>query len=119
MNPILEEIEKMRDMTINTLDALRANILSIRANILSNFGRIDELVMRGDSDIMPKGYCGAQEAARYMDMPLGTLRQMVSKGKIKYYKPTGGRVYFRYSDLDEFMEGKKEEQQSNEMRGLI
>ena len=112
MNPILEEIEKMRDMTIHTLDALRANILS-------NFGRIAELVMRGDSDIMPKGYCGAQEAAKYMNMPLGTLRQMVSKGKIKFYKPTGGKVYFRYSDLDEFMEGKKEEQQSNEMRGLI
>ena len=119
MNPILEEIEKMRDMTIHTLDALRANILSIRANILSNFGRIAELIMRGDSDIMPKGYCGAQEAAKYMNMPLGTLRQMVSKGKIKFYKPTGGKVYFRYSDLDEFMEGKKEEQQSNEMRGLI
>lgn len=112
MNPILEEIEKMRDMTIHTLDALRANILS-------NFGRIAELVMRGDSDIMPKGYCGAQEAAKYMNMPLGTLRQMVSKKKIKFYKPTGGKVYFRYSDLDAFMEGKKEEQQSNEMRGLI
>ena len=111
MNPILEEIEKMRDMAIHTLDALRANILS-------NFGRIAELVMRGDSDIMPKGYCGAQEAAKYMNMPLGTLRQMVSKGKIKFYKPTGGKVYFRYSDLDAFMEGKKEEQQSNEMRGL-
>ena len=112
MNPILEEIEKMRDMTIHTLDALRANILS-------NFGRIVELVMRGESEIPPKGYCGAQEAARYMNMPLGTLRQMVSKGKIKFYKPTGGKVYFRYSDLDAFMEGKKEEQQSNEMRGLI
>ena len=110
MNPILEEIEKMRDMTIHTLDALRANILS-------NFGRIAELVMRGDSDIMPKGYCGAQEAAKYMNMPLGTLRQMVSKGIIKFYKPTGGKVYFRYSDLDAFMEGKKE-QQFNEMRGL-
>ena len=110
MNPILEEIEKMRDMAIHTLD-------SFRANILSNFGRIAELVMRGDSDIMPKGYCGAQEAAKYMNMPLGTLRQMVSKGKIKFYKPTGGKVYFRYSDLDEFMEGKKE-QQFNEMRGL-
>jgi len=110
MNPILEEIEKMRDMTIHTLDALRANILS-------NFGRIAELVMRGDSDIMPKGYCGAQEAARYMNMPLGTLRQMVSKGKIKFYKPTGGKVYFRYSDLDAFMEGKQEEQ-FNEIRGL-
>ncbi len=61
----------------------------------------------------------AQEAAKYMNMPLGTLRQMVSKGKIKFYKPTGGKVYFRYSDLDAFMEGKKEEQQSNEMRGLI
>ena len=118
MNPILEEIEKMRDMTINTLDALRANILSIRANILSNFGRIDELVMRGDSDIMPKGYCGAQEAARYMDMPLGTLRQMVSKGKIKFYKPTGGKVYFRYSDLDEFMEGKKEQEKPEGIRGI-
>ena len=111
MNPILEEIEKMRDMAIHTLDALRANILS-------NFGRIAELVMRGDSDIMPKGYCGAQEAARYMNMPLGTLRQMVSKGKIKFYKPTGGKVYFRYSDLDAFMEGKQEEQKPNEMRGL-
>jgi excisionase family DNA binding protein len=111
MNPILEEIEKMRDMTIHTLDALRANILS-------NFGRIAELVMRGDSDIMPKGYCGAQEASRYMDMPLGTLRQMVSKGKIKYYKPTGGRVYFRYSDLDEFMEGKKEQEKPEGIRGI-
>ena len=110
MNPILEEIEKMRDMAIHTLDALRANILS-------NFGRIAELVMRGDSDIMPKGYCGAQEAAKYMNMPLGTLRQMVSKGKIKFYKPTGGKVYFRYSDLDAFMEGKQEEQ-FNEIRGL-
>ena len=110
MNPILEEIEKMRDMTIHTLDALRANILS-------NFGRIAELVMRGDSDIMPKGYCGAQEAAKYMNMPLGTLRQMVSKGKIKFYKPTGGKVYFRYSDLDACMEGKQEEQ-FNEIRGL-
>jgi excisionase family DNA binding protein len=111
MNPILEEIEKMRYRTIHTLDALRANVLS-------SFERIEELVMRGESEIPPKGYCGAQEAARYMNMPLGTLRQMVSKGKIKYYKPTGGRVYFRYSDLDAFMEGKQEEQQSNEMRGL-
>ena len=112
MNPILEEIEKMRDMTIHTLDALRANILS-------NFGRIAELVMRGESEIPTRGYCGAQEAARYMNMPLGTLRQMVSKGKIKFYKPTGGKVYFRYSDLDAFMEGKQEEQKPNEMRGLI
>ena len=111
MNPILEEIEKMRDMTIHTLDALRANILS-------NFGRIAELVMRGDSDIMPKGYCGAQEAAKYMNMPLGTLRQMVSKGKIKFYKPTGGKVYFRYSDLDEFMEGKKEQEKPEGIRGI-
>ena len=54
-----------------------------------------------------------------MNMPLGTLRQMVSKGKIKFYKPTGGKVYFRYSDLDAFMEGKQEEQKPNEMRGLI
>ena len=100
MNPILKKKKKMRDMTIHTLD-------SFRANVLSSFGRIVELVMRGESEIPPKGYCGAQEASRYMDMPLGTLRQMVSKGKIKYYKPTGGRVYFRYSDLDEFMEGKK------------
>ena len=112
MNPILEEIEKMRDMAIHTLDALRANILS-------SFGRIAELVVRGESEIPARGYCGAQEAARYMNMPLGTLRQMVSKGKIKYYKPTGGRVYFRYSDLDAFMEGKQEEQKPNEMRGLI
>jgi len=111
MNPILEEIEKMRYRTIHTLD-------TFRANVLSSFERIEELVMRGESEIPPKGYCGAQEAAKYMNMPLGTLRQMVSKGKIKFYKPTGGKVYFRYSDLDAFMEGKQEEQQSNEMRGL-
>ena len=111
MNPILEEIEKMRYRTIHTLDALRANILS-------SFERIEELVMRGESEIPPKGYCGAQEAARYMNMPLGTLRQMVSKGKIKFYKPTGGKVYFRYSDLDEFMEGKKEQEKPEGIRGI-
>ena len=100
MNPILEEIEKMRDMTIHTLD-------TFRANVLSSFERIEELVMRGESEIPPKGYCGAQEAAKYMNMPLGTLRQMVSKGKIKFYKPTGGKVYFRYSDLDALWKGSK------------
>ena len=112
MNPIIEEIEKMRGTIINTLD-------SCRDNILSSFGWIAELVMRGDVEESPRGYCGAQEAAKYMSMPLGTLRQMVSKGRIKFYKPTGGKVYFRYSDLDAFMEGKQEEQKPNEMRGLI
>lgn len=112
MNQIIVELTELTNTTIKTIDAFRANIYS-------SLKIITELVMRGESEIPTRGYCGAQEAARYMNMPLGTLRQMVSKGKIKFYKPTGGKVYFRYSDLDAFMEGKQEEQKPNEMRGLI
>jgi len=111
MNQIIVELTELTNTTIKTIDAFRANIYS-------SLKRIMEIVMRGESEIPKRGYCGAQEASRYMDMPLGTLRQMVSKGKIKYYKPTGGRVYFRYSDLDEFMEGKKEQEKPEGIRGI-
>lgn len=50
------------------------------------------------------GYLDYDAAAKYLSMPLGSLQQIVSKGDIRVYKPTGKKVYFKKADLDEFME---------------
>ena len=53
--------------------------------------------------MLSKGYMSIPAAAEYMDIPVGTLRQYVSKNMLRYYKPSGGRVFFKRQDLDEFM----------------
>jgi len=59
-------------------------------------------------EMSAKGYLNTTSAAEYLDIPIGTLRQHISKNAIRHYKPTGGSVYFKRADLDEFM-----------MRGVI
>lgn len=53
--------------------------------------------------MLSQGYMSIPAAAEYMDIPVGTLRQYVSKNMLRYYKPSGGRVFFKRQDLDEFM----------------
>ena len=45
-----------------------------------------------------------KEAAQYLHPKPSYLYQLVSKGRITYSKPNGGRVLFRRSDLDRFVE---------------
>lgn len=54
-------------------------------------------------EMSAKGYFSVPAAAEFLDMPVATLRRNISENRIRYYKPTGGSIYFKRSDLDEFM----------------
>ena len=47
-----------------------------------------------------------EEAAKYLNVKKSTVYRMTSQHRIKFYKPTGKRVYFDKADLDEWMKSK-------------
>ena len=49
----------------------------------------------------------SQEAAEFLSLSLQTVYNYVNKRKIPCYKPSGGRVYFRRSELEEWAYSKK------------
>lgn len=44
-----------------------------------------------------------QEAIQYLDISSASLYKMTSESKITFYKPNGGKLYFRKVDLDNWM----------------
>ena len=44
-----------------------------------------------------------REALLYLDLSESSLYKMVSESKINYFKPNGGKLYFKKSDLDNWM----------------
>ncbi|MDF0719997.1 helix-turn-helix domain-containing protein [Kaistella sp. PBT33-4] len=44
-----------------------------------------------------------QEALQYLDISSASLYKMTSESKITFYKPNGGKLYFRKVDLDNWM----------------
>jgi putative excisionase len=43
------------------------------------------------------------EACKYMRISKSTLYKMTMNREIVFYKPTGGRIYFKKEDLDAFL----------------
>jgi excisionase family DNA binding protein len=43
------------------------------------------------------------EAASYLKRSVRGLYQLMSRGRVSYTRPAGGRAYFRQSDLDAFL----------------
>lgn len=44
-----------------------------------------------------------QEAIQYLDLSESSLYKLTSDSKITFHKPNGGKLYFRKSDLDNWM----------------
>ncbi len=44
-----------------------------------------------------------KEAMSYLDVSKSFLYKLTSKKEIKFSKPNGGKVYFKKTDLDEWM----------------
>lgn len=45
----------------------------------------------------------SHEAALYLRCSLGHVYRLVHQGKLSYYKPTGGRLWFYADELDAFI----------------
>ena len=52
---------------------------------------------------MTKDIMNAAEAANYLSMTKGLLYKLTSTHRIPYYKPMGKRIFFKASELDEWV----------------
>ena len=52
---------------------------------------------------MEKQILGSKEAAAYLDISLHQLYKLTSAGKLPTYSPTGGKIYFLKSDIEDWV----------------
>lgn len=50
-----------------------------------------------------KDILSSKEAAQYLDLSESSLYKLTSESKITFHKPNGGKLYFKKSDLDNWM----------------
>jgi excisionase family DNA binding protein len=92
--------QRVKHVGVSAKEAIK----SLLENLDDLLYEIERNLDKSEQDQMVKnGYLGTAAAAEYLDIPLGTLRQYVSRNTIRYYKPTGKNVYFKRQDLDDFM----------------
>lgn len=54
--------------------------------------------MNTDNDIL-----NASKAAEFLSMTKGLLYKLTSQHRLPYYKPCGKRIFFRKSELDQWL----------------
>jgi len=62
--------------------------------------------LEADSSSLTKEWFDSREAAAYLCLPLGSLRNMTSNGQIPFYK-LGSRNRYRISDLRNYLLAQK------------
>lgn len=68
--------------------------------------------------ISKKEILSFSEALIYLDVSKSFLYKLTSKKQIKFYKPNGGKIYFKKNILDEWMQ-RNESETIDELRGRI
>lgn len=58
-------------------------------------------------DMIEKEFLTTKEAAAYLGMALSYLYKMTSKKSIPFYTPTGKKIYFKKSELDDWMNSSR------------
>ena len=68
-------------------------------------------------DMIEKEFLTTKETAAYLGMALSYLYKLTSKKSIPFYTPTGKKIYFKKSELDEWMNrGRVATNEENESR---
>lgn len=57
--------------------------------------------------MIEKEFLTTKEAAAYLGMALSYLYKMTAKKSIPFYTPTGKKIYFKKSELDEWMNSSR------------
>jgi excisionase family DNA binding protein len=55
-----------------------------------------------------KKFINVREAAEYLGLSRKTVYNLTSMKVIRFYKPTGGRLYFLQADLEQFVLGGRQ-----------
>lgn len=59
-----------------------------------------------------------EEAANYLSLSKSSLYKITSNKQISYYNPGGKKIYFRKSDLDNWIFGAKIESTQDDFEGI-
>lgn len=62
---------------------------------------------------MDKEILSSNEAAAYLDISIHQLYKLSSARKLPTYSPTGGKIYFLKSELDEWVTSKRKDTNRN------
>ena len=54
-----------------------------------------------------KELLSSKEAAFFLDVSMAQLYKLSSSGKVPIYSPTGGKIYLRKSELEEWVVSKR------------
>lgn len=73
-------------------------ILIMKTQILIDIKNILE-----KQNLVSKDILNFEEALSYLKVSKSFLYKLTSKGEITYYKPNGKLIYFKRSDLDDWM----------------
>jgi excisionase family DNA binding protein len=73
-----------------------------RNSINDRLERIESAVTQQTDEVLT-----SKQAAAYLDISIHHLWRLTSQGRIPHYKPGGKRLYFRRSELDEWIFSRK------------
>ena len=64
-------------------------------------------------------YLTRRESAEYLRISLRTFHDLVSKGLLRKYRVSRGRIVFRRSDLDAYVESNKVEDEEDSSAAAV
>lgn len=70
--------------------------------ILARFERIEELLSQSQQPTGDRPLT-LREAAKYLNISEAYLYTLTSGNRIRHYKPTGKKIFFKKTDLDEYL----------------
>lgn len=69
-----------------------------KVTISSRLDKIEKLILIGSKEVLT-----LEECAMFANLSENYLYNLTSQKKIKYYKPRGGKIYFKKSEVQEWL----------------
>lgn len=89
--------------------------------LLLRLEKIEKLLL--SQNLMQKEVLNFNEACDYLELSQSHLYKLTSSGAVPHYKPNGKKIYFKRSELDEWVLGHRtatsEEIESQVMDNLV
>lgn len=70
-------------------------------SIIIRLDKIEKLIV--EQNLLKKDVLNFNEAAQYLELSHSHLYKQTSSGEIPFYKPNGKKLYFKRTELDEWL----------------
>ena len=99
------------------LCALFAEVIIVICAYPSNLNEMENILMKledlhnlvEEQNLLTKDYLDLKETSNYLSLSESALYKMTSRNEIPFYKPGGKKIYFKRSELNDWIETGKVE----------